>query len=334
MNYIIYAIRIVIVLALLIGSTYARGLQLELKSIADYYVTSSERDSSLPLNKSKFHLEFHFTPSDGDGQGVDEIIFSRNGREGKLTLKDGSAIISAHPGKHVFQFFANENYFEIKTDSIEIRGGYSTHIVVNFMSSIEPVIMDKPVIYFYPKDKLNVDVKLKMYEGELNFTYPKYDEGWNFTAQPSGNLLFDAQVHTYLFWEAETQLNYQNINLESGFIVHSDTLITFLERKLEVMGFNFKEKEDFITYWGPLMTRNELNYVHFMFNKEVNEYSKLDISPKPDAINRMFMVWGACSDQMPNIKAQEIETFDRAGFDVLEWGGSRIRLFENLSYAQ
>lgn len=41
---------------------------------------------------------------------------------------------------------------------------------------------EKPVIYLYPEEIMEVTVKLD-YNGELICTYPNYDEGWTVTAR-------------------------------------------------------------------------------------------------------------------------------------------------------
>ena len=45
----------------------------------------------------------------------------------------------------------------------------------------------KPVIYLYPKEEMEVTVRLEL-DGNLTCTYPAYDEGWTVTARPDGTL--------------------------------------------------------------------------------------------------------------------------------------------------
>ena len=53
--------------------------------------------------------------------------------------------------------------------------------------------------------------------------------------------------------------------VESGFFVGSDQVVSFLEKKLTDAGLSSKEQADFITFWGPKLAQNELNFVHFIY---------------------------------------------------------------------
>jgi hypothetical protein len=77
-----------------------------------------------------------------------------------------------------------------------------------------------------------------------------------------------------------------------------------------------------------LMCKNEKNYVHFIFNEEYNEYANISITPKPDHMFRVFMLWtNAEAMNEIQLKEQVIPTFKHEGFTVVEWGGSQL---ENL----
>ena len=49
-----------------------------------------------------------------------------------------------------------------------------------FVAGCTPLIdrgVKKPVIYFYPQETTEVDIKLTL-DGEFIATYPKYNDGW------------------------------------------------------------------------------------------------------------------------------------------------------------
>ena len=48
----------------------------------------------------------------------------------------------------------------------------------------------------------------------------------------------------------------------------------------------------------------------------------LTVSPAPDSVIRVFMTWYA-SDEPRDITAQQLPSFEREGFTVVEWGGSQ-----------
>jgi hypothetical protein len=288
--------------------------------IPEYYVTSSKPDSTLKKDESLFVFNF----SDGNGEVMSqEIKLSYNGiQKNILCNKSGRASIVVKPGKYVFQFFLNKQNLEIKTDSINIKPGYQSEMEVNFQSSVTPVICDKPVIYVYPTQSQNVSINLDL-KGQLGFTYPAYQNGWNFVADADGTIHMNDKKYHYLFWDGKTEIANDKINWDEGFVVSKDSLVPFFETKLAQMGLNSNEIEDYITYWCPRMNVNENNYVHFLFNEQYNEYATLNVNPKPDHLFRVFMLWSKADASMQPTP-QAISSFQREGFTVVEWGGAEM----------
>ena len=105
----------------------------------------------------------------------------------------------------------------------------------------------------------------------------------------------------------------------------------FFETQLTAMGLTPREQEDFITYWCPLMQKNEKSYVHFMFNEECNSIATLNITPTPDHIFRVYMIWSDAKEIDPeSIHEQKIESFQRDGFSVVEWGGAKAEFISDM----
>ncbi|MDX2171558.1 MAG: hypothetical protein SFY56_00460 [Bacteroidota bacterium] len=287
-----------------------------------YYVSKISIDSTLKPDEAVFVINFS---TNDNGIIKNEVKLAFNGKN--LTQKPdskGNISIKTKPGKYIFQFYYNSDYKEIKTGTIIIKSKYKTEIKVNFESSKFPVIADKPVIYVYPTKTSSVNIKLN-FNGTLGFTYPKYDKAWQFVAYPDGGIHINDKKFHYLFYDGKMDINTQNIKLNEGFIVSKANLVTFFEEKLSKMGLNSKEINDYITYWVPQMTANENNYIHFMFDKEYSQYSNLEITPKPDTIFRVFMVWYKLGGTISiKLNEQKIESFTRKGFTVVEWGGAEI----------
>jgi hypothetical protein len=180
------------------------------------------------------------------------------------------------------------------------------------------------VIYLYPTKKEKVEVMLD-YKGTLIVDYPAYDftqKGWTVTAYPDGKIIgADDKEYSYLFWEGESAkpISY---DLSTGFIVKGEDTVKFLQKTLSKMGLTPKEYNEFIVYWFPLMKNNKYNLIHFAGDEYTNTAS-LAISPKPDSILRVFMVFKPL-DNLIDIRPQEIETFSRKGFTVVEWGGTKL----------
>ena len=80
---------------------------------------------------------------------------------------------------------------------------------------------------------------------------------------------------------------------------------------------------EFIVYWLPLMEHNKYNLISFQADVYTNS-AKLYITPTPDSLLRVFMAYVPLEEKV-DIEPQQLETFERKGFTVVEWGGSEIR---------
>ena len=180
---------------------------------------------------------------------------------------------------------------------------------------------DKPVIYLYPTSPQEVSVKLK-YDGQLTDIYPGFNQpdGWKVLAQPNGELtdLSTLKPYSYLFWEGKSS---KPIALpDEGFVVKGSDTIEFLQQKLAYLGLTPKEYNEMIVYWLPKMQHNAYNHVYFA-TTSYTDTARLEVEPKPDSVLRVFMVFKPL-DQPKQVKEQSLQTFERKGFSVIEWGGS------------
>ena len=178
----------------------------------------------------------------------------------------------------------------------------------------------KPVIYLYPLRETNVSVRLET-EMTLTVTDPVYDESWNVTAQPDGQLknIADGKKYPYLFWEATDDHAY---SFENGFCVPGDSTEIFLRQQLTAMGLNGNEREDFIAYWLPDLQKNAYNIITFA-GEEYTSRAKLHIMPEPNSMLRVFMVFRSSAERV-SISPQQFAPFHRNGFTVVEWGGTDV----------
>ncbi|WP_296691122.1 dockerin type I repeat-containing protein [Ruminococcus sp.] len=185
------------------------------------------------------------------------------------------------------------------------------------------MVAKKPVIYLYPEQETDVHIELELTEAELSTTYPKYNNGWDVTAYPDGKLLnkADGTHHRYLFWDAVN--SHTRYDLSKGFCVAGGDTESFLREKLTYMGLNEDEMNEFIVYWLPLMEHNKYNLISFQGDAYTNS-AKLNISPTPDSLLRIFMTYVPLENAV-DIEPQQLPTFERKGFTVVEWGGSEIR---------
>ena len=127
------------------------------------------------------------------------------------------------------------------------------------------------------------------------------------------------QAYPYLFWEGEDRTEY---DMTKGFVVPGSETESFLREKLEFLGLVPTEYEEFIEYWLPRMKDNPYNLITFQ-KEAYEETAGLLISPKPDSILRVFMVYMPL-EQPVQAEEPELVPFERRGFTVVEWGGKEI----------
>lgn len=280
---------------------------------------------SLKTNESMFYFNFPNLPI-GEDFG---IVYDYNGGPGKTVYlgKKRFFEVKVKPGIYYFQLLLNNEYFEITTSMFTITSRQKAFVSCYFQESfdVNNQVIEKPVLYFYPELLTDVSVKLQP-KGELAFTYPAYENGWEFKADPTGNLTFGDKYYNYLFWESIQDVSEQSLDFSKGYAVDRASTIQFLEEKLSNFGLTDKEMADFITYWGPQLMKNERNYVHFVLNDDCNKFADLTITPTPDHVYRIYILTEQLSKDSPlEFDAQEIKPIDRTGFTVIEWGGSIIQ---------
>lgn len=185
----------------------------------------------------------------------------------------------------------------------------------------DPNVSYKPLIYIYPEEDTRVSVTLGNSK-LLTTTYPKYDNGWNVLAKADGTLI-DNKGRSYygLYWEGN---NYIDNDYKDGFVVKGTDSIKFLEEKLSILGLNEREANEFIMYWLPKLENNKYNLIRFLSKEEIDEQMSLNITPTPDTIIRIFMIYKPLNKK-ESIKEQQLTKVERHGYSVIEWGGSLVK---------
>ncbi len=180
----------------------------------------------------------------------------------------------------------------------------------------------KPVIYLYPtEDDTDISVSLN-YDGNLVELIPEFnaENTWNVKADKDGKITFEGSTYDYLFWEGDPNYSY---DFYSGFCVKGSKTEKFLNEKLHMLGLNDAETAEFIEFWLPMMKDNAYNVISFQGNTYYNG-AKLSVTPAPDSTIRVFMAWYP-SEKNVKINPQYLETPERTGFTVVEWGGNKVK---------
>ena len=185
------------------------------------------------------------------------------------------------------------------------------------------VVNAKPIIYLYPEEETKVSVELPK-DDRLLVSYPKYEKSWEVLAKEDGNLVdLETGRNLYsLYYESENVVEFK-VEKE-GFIVKGEDTVKFLEEKLEILGLNEREAEEFIIYWLPKLEENKYNYIRFASKEEIEKNMPLEINPKPDTTIRILMTYKGL-DRKIEVEEQKLENPERKGFVAVEWGGTEIK---------
>ena len=79
-------------------------------------------------------------------------------------------------------------------------------------------------------------------------------------------------------------------DITEGFVVKKEDTVEFLQEKLTHLGLTPREYNEFIVYRRPLMMKNEWNVISFL-GEEYTSQSPLYITPNPESMQRIFMVF-------------------------------------------
>ena len=305
-----------LLIAVLFSTSLSFGKELEISILhPDSVVADPALDSTSIL---------HFTFPNANDMTSSHIQYSINGKSDAYPLISiqGDLELTASAGHHELQFYYSSDYYEEYT-SVNIENGNQYYYSVYFTPAEMMQLTEKPVIYLYPEETTDIDVTVKP-KGEFTFTYPPYNDGWKVTVSPDGKIQCDEESYNYLFWEAEDKLSPEDVDLNTGFAVAGEQITKFLEEKLTAIGLTSMERSDFITFWGPRMAGHTDVFLHFYFNEDCDRFGTLDIQPKPDQINRVYIVWQPIEQLRIAPTPQELPELNREGFNVLEWGGQEL----------
>ncbi|QRV96145.1 polyubiquitin-C [Ceratobasidium sp. AG-Ba] len=243
------------------------------------------------------------------------------------------------------------------------------------------MLLKKPVIYLFPPAPLfGVDVHLSLPEAcKFSTLYPPTPihstqcgaeyVNWTVDAKSDG-ILFDQGTRrevSYLFWEASTKPRfsftppvsrpgsptqelsifdpgYPVITLSNGVVLPVAKVTSYIDDTLIALGLHTEARSSFITYWLPDLQHHKFIALRFLPQSEYEAAVPLSISPSPDVVTRVFMVfrgvkeadvtlWSEAQSKSAEnpvfwrdivgvdlVKAQNSELFR-----VVEWGGMEVK---------
>lgn len=244
-----------------------------------------------------------------------------------VTNKKPTFKLSLPKGKHTLAFFINANFEEISLEQA-FTGQHYYEIGLNFQGSAgsgPQIMLEKPVIYLYSQKEEPFNLKIKT-DAELKFTYPAYTNEWKGKSSANGTIQMNGSNYPYLFWDAALSAEKLKPNwLHADQFEGSNTVI-YLENRLTNLGFNEKEKTDFITYWGPRMQQMKVVQLIWMQDEQLDPIASLEISPafRQNRIYILFRETSAFMEQTLELKVPALKPLDRSGNYLVEWGGIEV----------
>ncbi|KAJ7182242.1 hypothetical protein C8R43DRAFT_1092987 [Mycena crocata] len=234
----------------------------------------------------------------------------------------------------------------------------------------------KPVIYLFSPDIIDASVSLTLTrEWELSVVYPvvpaKPAVGggetiqWSVHTHPDGSLTERSTGLdvAYLFWEALTNRGIPisppgspvlgqplgeafspitcDLSPANSVLLTVSNMTPYLDQALQALGLHTEARTSFITYWLPSFLKHTHIALRFVPQAAYEAVARLDITPAPDVVTRVFMVFKGVAEenlgewysslstedpkQWKEVVDVDVErALDATLFRVLEWGGMEV----------
>ena len=314
---------------LLVGCNKQNGSNIKFEYIYDDYIDEEINEKDLLLSTyedyqnliNKYYLQTNIEQEEFDKYNI-LVVFDSNYCDSEKEIKsinyqDNKLEILYNVHKICGLCAPHTNLYFYRIDKINSDVILKTKYKRIKDEKCDPNVAKKPILYIYPNENMYINIKMAK-DNNIITSYPKYNNGWNVYVETNGNIYYNNREYYALYWD---EYNDNNVDFSTGFYVESNNAIKFLEEKLDIIGLNNREANEFIMYWLPILENNKHSLVYFELTSEREENNKLIINPKPDSMLRINMHVKKINNKQ-NIKEQKLETFNRHGYTVVEWGGT------------
>ena len=219
---------------------------------------------------------------------------------------DGTTSVEENP----VHYYSEDGMFTVSLTVSNESGSDSA----NAMVLVDWTMVDKPNIYLYPDENIELCLSLEFpEEGQVIKSIPLYNDGWCVSIDASGKI---DNEYDYLFYESVQPDVWQ---YEEGWCIKRKSLTEFFEAIMGEYEFSDKEIKDFIDYWIPRLVEHEYYNIYPQLNNQIEKVIQLNFSIEPDNVFRLF--YGIIgTSEYSELPAPEIEKIKRDGFTVVEWG--------------
>ena len=119
-------------------------------------------------------------------------------------------------------------------------------------------------------------------------------------------------------------------------------LLPYLDRTLKALSLHPAARNDFITYWLPLLSKQPFVALRFVPQAAYERAAEMVVDPAPDVVTRVMMLfrgvpaaeadsppWSAARDRVGKVEWATVvgikpEAADKGHFRVLEWGAIEV----------
>ena len=172
---------------------------------------------------------------------------------------------------------------------------------------------EKPAVYLYPEKDMQVNVSVGV-NGLIIKSIPEYNTGWRVYTTPDGRI---DNRYDYLFYEV---LLFQPEKPHAGWVVAYDELENWFDTKLPEMGLNSKESSDLKEYWLNRLPKSDYYQIGLLSESYLEKNMLLSVTPAPRTVIRRMLYFKPLKTKI-SLNEPAIETKERRGFTVVEWGG-------------
>ncbi|KDQ56411.1 hypothetical protein JAAARDRAFT_179948 [Jaapia argillacea MUCL 33604] len=193
---------------------------------------------------------------------------------------------------------------------------------------------------------------------------------WEVSAQPNGVIRDKNGMEvSYLYWEAEVRRadiidsppaipplsqsvgdevfdpSHPILTPGNSVVLSTHSVPIYLDNALRALGLHIEARTSFITFWIPDFNEHPYVQLRFLPQQSYSVAAPLEITPRPDAILRVFMLWKGISEEdrrQPScdqaasradrpvdwwkdiVGIEDDERIPGDLFRVIEWGGMQV----------
>lgn len=177
---------------------------------------SDKTTSEVIFDKNKYNIILNGVVKDEYNLGIAKALVT-NLTKKETYYTDSLGNYKINIAKNDLINFSKKGF---ESQKIRIQKDTIVNITLKNQTTPDVIMVKKPVIYLYPKEKTDISIKID-FKGKILTTFPKYEQNWNLIGYPDGQI-FDKKTNRFyssLFWDGTQTFPKEHYNYQSGFVV-------------------------------------------------------------------------------------------------------------------